>query len=115
MPDWIPEIPPLKNLVYAHSGYNVPDGFAAAFVVLHDHDWPAAEDHWERAVQAVFNTDAVAKTATGDTAVRQAVTATADFFTTRRYFPWCCWCRKGTPVPTEELARASATGKEATE
>lgn len=98
----IPEIPPLKNLMYALTGYTVPAAFATRFVDLHHHDWDAAEDHWERAVREVLDTDAVEPRATGDSAVRQAVAATAEFLTTGAYFPWCPWCRRGIRIPSEE-------------
>jgi hypothetical protein len=77
-------IPRLASLCFAGNKYKVSPSFVEAFVKIHrdsrkdDDAWRIAQQHWERAVEMVLNTDAIAPDADGDRAVRDAVVATAN-------------------------------------
>ena len=68
-------IPLLRDALNAQRAYDFPVDFAMYFVKLHNDDWRMAQDHWERIVELVLDTDAVSPDATGDRAIRQAVRA----------------------------------------
>lgn len=73
--------------------------FAAAFLALHGGDEAATQNHWERIVERVLNTDAVAPRATGRKAMRQAVRATAlllERSDLRGRCPVCAMAARGT-------------------
>jgi hypothetical protein len=70
-------IPHLRDLCYRQNGYGSDPAFAEAFVKAHDNDWREAQDHWERIVEKVLNTDAVDVMASGREAIAQAVTFAA--------------------------------------
>jgi len=53
----------------------VPAQFVDDFLQVHGHDWDRAQAHWERIVERVLDTDAVAPHATGRRAMQQAVRA----------------------------------------
>jgi UDPglucose--hexose-1-phosphate uridylyltransferase len=52
-------IPLLARTSTSNGGNQVPSDFVTAFVSLHDHDWNRAQEHWERIVERVLDTDAV--------------------------------------------------------
>ncbi|MEO3809996.1 DUF6313 family protein [Sphaerisporangium sp. B11E5] len=68
-------IPLLSDLLFVHCGFVVPDGFAESYVKLHENDWNRAQDHWERFVQRVLDSDRVEPYAQGERAMKQAVAA----------------------------------------
>ncbi|MFG1825419.1 DUF6313 family protein [Microbispora bryophytorum] len=70
-------IPHLRDLCFAHPEFNVPEGFAVAFVRLHRNDWEEAEKHWEFFVSRVLNSTAVPPRAEAAIAMRLAVTGAA--------------------------------------
>ena len=72
-------IPLLQDLFFRHP-YDIPQDFALRFVAWHGGDWRQAQDHWERIVRDVLNTDAVQLDATGSRAIEQAVKAAAIVF-----------------------------------
>jgi tRNA(Glu) U13 pseudouridine synthase TruD len=69
-------IPRLTKAVTGDDREWVSADFAAAFRALHGTDDRVAQNHWERIVERVLNTDAVEPNATGRKAMRQAVRAT---------------------------------------
>jgi hypothetical protein len=72
-------IPLLRDLCFRKNKFpGVPEGFARSFISVHAEDWRIAQDHWERIVERVLDTDAVAPEADGEEAVRQAVAAAAE-------------------------------------
>ncbi|RAO59081.1 hypothetical protein LUPAC06_02029 [Micromonospora saelicesensis] len=89
-------IPHLKDLVYLHSGFEVPARFTPDFVRLHDGHWNVAERDWEAIVVLVLDTDAVSPRADGWRAVKQAVEAAVDFLVDDEIWPWCPICKRGT-------------------
>ncbi len=96
-------IPPLKDLLYKECGYEVPAEFTSDFVLLHDHDWHAAERDWEEIVALVLDTDAVDPRATGGNAIKQAVEAAAAFLADHTLWPWCPICKRGTSVERQRI------------
>lgn len=73
-------IPHLKDL-HSIGEFTVPATFVEMYVNLHHESgqggapWRTAQQHWERVVERVLLTDAVAPDADGDVAIDQAVTA----------------------------------------
>lgn len=89
-------IPHLKTLCFGGNRFGVPPEFAEKYVKMHAYPgrdgWGAAEEHWERVVDRVFNTDAVKRDAQGDMATEQAVAAAVkllDMFAKRGRCPQC--------------------------
>jgi len=85
-------IPLLDHLCWDNP-FGVNGNFAVGFVKLHKEDWTQAQDHWEIIVEKVLETDAVEKLATGDKAMRQAVTATVTLLETTELRSRCPLCR----------------------
>jgi Family of unknown function (DUF6313) len=70
-------IPRLDSLCYRNGFSRIPASFAVTYVKLHDEDWRAAQNHWERVVARVLDTDVVDPEADGKAAMSQAVGAAA--------------------------------------
>lgn len=71
-------IPRLSDLLFVHSGFVVPAGFVESYVKLHEQDWDKAQDHWERFVRLVLDTDQVPQKAKGEEAMGIAVAAASE-------------------------------------
>jgi hypothetical protein len=72
--------------------WDVPDGFVETYVRLHQGEWHLARLHWARVVRRVLNTDAVARDASGRTAMRQAVAAASRLLRSKEYRARCPIC-----------------------
>jgi hypothetical protein len=97
-------IPRLEYLFFTRNNrYRVPPGFAERFVRIHrgsendDEAWRSAQDHWEQVVGKVFDTDAVAPDANGETAMIQAVIAAAELLNVIAQRGYCPLCVMGRP------------------
>lgn len=66
-------IPHLRDLCFSRSGFEVPPGFAQAYVKVHDNDWPRAQDHWEQIVELVLKSKEIDPRAPSARAMREAV------------------------------------------
>jgi len=102
----VPElIPRLDTLCFGGNKYQIPPDFAVAFVKIHGSDdsgWRAAQQHWERVVERVFDTDAVAPDASGERAMAQAVVAAAELLNRLAQRDRCPLCPASTPPPPRE-------------
>lgn len=98
--DWIPH---LRDLCFTKNGFDVDPAFAEGFVKLHEDDWLLAQDHWERAVQRILNTDAVGVNVSGKRAIEQAVCA-AGLVLVRTLQGRCPFCTRAPQgdLPIEE-------------
>ena len=84
--------------------------FAAAFLALHAGDDAAAQNHWERIVERVLNTDAVDPRATGRKAMRQAVRATVILLERSDLRGRCPVCARAARGTDDRQAASGAEG-----
>lgn len=101
-------IPHLKDLCYIKNRFDVRPAFAEGFVKIHqiservDGPWRTAQEHWERVVERVLETDAVAHDADGDEAICQAVVAAAELLGQFLDRGRCPVCPTRTPQPRHQ-------------
>jgi hypothetical protein len=104
-------IPHLKTLYFGGNRFGVSPEFVAMYVKLHvgseshDDGWGLAEEHWEQVVNRVLDTDAVNRDAQGDTAIAQAVGATAKALHEFAELGGCPQCPVSTSSRPEERVK----------
>ncbi|WP_425415306.1 DUF6313 family protein [Pseudonocardia acaciae] len=67
-------IPLLSDFCYQNE-FGIEGSFTIAFVRQHHNDWGTAQDHWERIVSRVLDTEAIPTGASGTEAMFHAVRA----------------------------------------
>jgi hypothetical protein len=101
-------IPHLKTLCFGGNRFGVLPEFVVMYVKFHadsenhDEGWELAEEHWERVVNLVLNTDAVKADAQGDAAIEQAVGAAAELLHLLAKQGGCPQCPRLPPRGPEE-------------
>jgi hypothetical protein len=88
-------IPPLRDLFFTRSGFDVAEGFALRFLKLHNSNWRVAEHHWEVAVSRVLNSREVRRNAKPGKAMRIAVAATSTYLSAPLMRDRCPICGGG--------------------
>ncbi|MER5425348.1 DUF6313 family protein [Streptosporangium roseum] len=86
-------IPHLRDLCFSQCGFEVPPGFAQAYVKLHDNDWLRSQDHWEQTVLRVLKSRSVEPRTEGSRAMRQAVAIGSGFLHHSPLRERCPLCR----------------------
>ena len=103
-------IPRLIGPAPGHGEGGASADFAAAFLALHAGDDAAAQNHWERIVERVLNTDAVDPRATGRKAMRQAVRATVILLERSDLRGRCPVCARAARGTDDRQAASGAEG-----
>lgn len=86
-------IPRLSDLCFIQNSFNIQHSFAMSFVKLHGDNWRQAEEHWERIVEKVLETDAVERNSSGREAIRQGVEASVHLLEGTELRSCCPLCR----------------------